>query len=135
MLLHHLVRLDPLSAAMTRGGNSNMKTCLHRALAAAALVVGIVGTAAAQETIKIGVVQPLTGPASASGNYVANGARIAADQINAKGGVLCKKLDLVIEDNKSNPTEAATAAEKLIVRDKVPVLMGAWGSSFTLAVM
>jgi hypothetical protein len=57
------------------------------------------------------------------------------DEINAKGGVLGQKIELVIEDNKSNPTEAASVAEKLMVRDKVPVLMGAWGSSLTLAVM
>jgi branched-chain amino acid transport system substrate-binding protein len=112
-----------------------MKKRWHSTLAALTLAAGLAGGAAAQETIKVGVIQPLTGAASASGNYVANGARIAADQINAKGGVLGRKLELVIEDNKSNPTEAATVAEKLIVRDKVPVLMGAWGSSFTLAVM
>jgi branched-chain amino acid transport system substrate-binding protein len=105
------------------------------AVAAIVLAGGLVTGAAAQETIKIGVIEPLTGAASASGNYVTNGARIAADEINAKGGVLGKKLELVIEDNKSNPTEAAAVAEKLIVHDKVPVLMGAWGSSFTLAVM
>ena len=60
---------------------------------------------AAQDAIKVGVIQPLTGAFAASGNYVANGAKIAADEINAKGGVLGKKLELVIEDNKSNPTE------------------------------
>src|SRR3989449_11130932 len=103
-------------------------------LAAIVLAAGVT-TAAAQESIKVGVIQPLTGAFAASGNYVANGAKIAADEINAKGGVLGKKIELVIEDNKSNPTEAAAVAEKLIVRDKVPVLMGAWGSSFTLAVM
>jgi branched-chain amino acid transport system substrate-binding protein len=91
--------------------------------------------ASAQETIKIGVLEPLTGPFAASGTYVANGAKIAADEINAKGGVLGKKIELIIEDNKSNPTEAASVAEKLMVRDKVPVMMGAWGSSLTLAVM
>ena len=104
------------------------------AFASVVLAAGLASGALAQN-IKIGIIQPLTGPASASGNYVANGARIAADEINAKGGVLGKKIELVIEDNKSNPTEAAAVAEKLIVRDKVPVLMGAWGSSFTLAVM
>ena len=41
----------------------------------------------------------------------------------------------MIEDNKSDPKEAASAAEKLIVRDKVPAIMGAWGSSMTLAAM
>jgi branched-chain amino acid transport system substrate-binding protein len=49
--------------------------------------------------------------------------------------VLGKKIELVIEDNKSNPTEAAAVAEKLITSDKTPVMMGAWGSSLTLAVM
>jgi branched-chain amino acid transport system substrate-binding protein len=104
-------------------------------MAAAAILGGTALSATAQETIKIGVNEPLTGPFAASGNYVTNGAKIAADEINAKGGVLGKKVQLVIEDNKSNPTEAASVAEKLVVRDKVPVMMGAWGSSLTLAVM
>src|SRR3989475_10694780 len=112
-----------------------MRTYAKKAtLAAIALAAGLT-TVAAQETIKVGVIQPLTGAFAASGNYVANGAKIAADEINGKGGVLGKKLELVIEDNKSNPTEAAAVAEKLIVRDKVPVIMGAWGSGFTLAIM
>jgi branched-chain amino acid transport system substrate-binding protein len=101
----------------------------------AMLAGSVISSAIAQETIKIGVNEPLTGAFAASGNYVTNGAKIAADEINAKGGVLGKKIELVIEDNKSNPTEAASVAEKLMVRDKVPVMMGAWGSSLTLAVM
>lgn len=100
----------------------------------ALLSAGVAGQAAAQ-TIKIGVNEPLTGPFAASGTYVVNGAKIAADEINSKGGLLGKKVELVIEDNKSNPTEAAAVAEKLITADKVPVIMGAWGSSLTLAVM
>ncbi len=89
----------------------------------------------AADSIKVGVIEPLTGAVAASGNFVLDGARIAADTINAGGGVMGRQIELVVEDNKSNPTEAAAAAEKLIVRDKVPVLMGAWGSNFTLAVM
>ena len=93
--------------------------------------------AAAQQgdPVKIGVIQPLSGPVAASGNYVRMGAEIARDWINARGGVLGRPVTLLIEDNKSDPKEAATAAEKLIVRDKVPVIMGAWGSSMTLAAM
>ena len=112
-----------------------MKQYTSTAALAAIVLAAAVTTAPAQETIKIGVIQPLTGAFAASGNYVVNGAKIAADEINAKGGVLGKKIELVIEDNKSNPTEAAAVAEKLIARDKVPVMMGAWGSSFTLAMM
>ena len=93
------------------------------------------GQAAAQDTIKIGVTQPLTGAFAASGNYVAQGAKIAEDEINKAGGVLGKKIQLVVEDNKSNPTEAVATIEKLVVKDKVPVVMGAWSSTLTLAVM
>jgi len=103
------------------------------ALGALAALVPIAATA--QDSIKIGVTQPLTGAFAASGNYVANGAGIAADAINAAGGVLGKKIELIVEDNKSNPTEAVATAEKLIVKDQVPVMMGAWGSTLTLAIM
>jgi branched-chain amino acid transport system substrate-binding protein len=110
-------------------------TPVWKTVAAAFAASFIVGTASAQEPIKIGVTQPLTGAFAASGNYVAQGAKIAEEAINAQGGVLGRKIQLVIEDNKSNPTEAAASVEKLISRDKVPVLMGAWSSTLTLAVM
>jgi branched-chain amino acid transport system substrate-binding protein len=114
----------------------NMRTMGMRvALVAASVSCAIAGTATHAQTIKIGVNEPLTGAVAASGNFVVNGAKIAADEINAKGGVLGSKVELVIEDNKSNPTEAVAVAEKLIVRDKVPVMMGAWSSTYTLAVM
>lgn len=114
-----------------------MKTLFYKmalALASTALIF-IAPVVSAAETIKIGVTQPLTGPVAASGNYVVQGAKIAEDLINAKGGVIGKKIQLIVEDNKSNPKEAVSTAEKLIVRDKVPVLMGAWSSTYTLAVM
>src|SRR4030095_5464202 len=103
----------------------------------AALAVGafLAPAGFAQGPIKIGVIEPLSGPVAASGNYVRMGAEIARDWINARGGVNGRKVELVIEDNKSDPKEAASAAEKLIVRDKVPAIMGAWGSSMTLAAM
>src|SRR5262245_26819034 len=108
---------------------------IWQTIAAAAVMSSIAGAAAAQSTIKIGLVQPLTGAFAAGGTDVVEGAKIAADQINASGGVPGKKLELLIEDTKSNPTEAASVAEKLIVRDKVPALMGASASTATLAVM
>jgi branched-chain amino acid transport system substrate-binding protein len=87
------------------------------------------------DVIKIGVSQPLTGAVAASGNYVTQGAMIAESFINANGGINGEQVKLIIEDNKSNPKEAVATAEKLIVRDKVPVMMGAWSSTYTLAVM
>jgi len=112
---------------------------MARLLSMLVVLVGVFLTlpVAAQQgdPVKIGVIQPLSGPVAASGNYIRMGAEIARDWINARGGVLGRPVVLLIEDNKSDPKEAATAAEKLIVRDKVPVIMGAWGSSMTLAAM
>jgi branched-chain amino acid transport system substrate-binding protein len=93
------------------------------------------GTKPNGEAIKIGVIQPLSGPVAASGGYVRSGAEIARDWINDSGGVLGRPIQLLVEDNKSDPKEAASAAEKLIISDRVPALMGAWGSSMTLAAM
>src|SRR6185369_801116 len=112
--------------------NRTIFTSIVAGLVGAALFAG---SAVAQDAIRIGVTQPLTGAFAASGNYVTQGAKIAEDQINAAGGVLGKKIQLIVEDNKSNPTEAVATAEKLISKDKVPVLMGAWSSGLTLAVM
>jgi len=114
---------------------------MRRAAVALSLVVMvglaliIPGAFAQQDPIKIGVIQPLSGSVAASGNYIRMGAEIARDWINGRGGVLGRQVQLLIEDNKSDPKEAATAAEKLIVKDKVPVIVGAWGSSMTLAAM
>lgn len=100
-----------------------------------AVAVALSASAALAEPIKIGINQPLTGSVAASGNFITDGAKLAAEQINANGGLLGEQIELVIEDNKSNPSEAAAAAEKLITRDEVSAMMGAWGSTFTLAVM
>lgn len=102
---------------------------------ALSLVLAMTFAVSAYADIKIGVSEPLTGAVAASGNYVVQGAKIAEDLINAKGGVLGQKIKLIIEDNKSNPKEAVATAEKLIVGDKVQVMMGAWSSTYTLAVM
>jgi branched-chain amino acid transport system substrate-binding protein len=87
------------------------------------------------EPIRFGVDEPLSGPVAASGGYVRNGAEIGRDWINDRGGALGRPLQLNIEDNKSDPKEAANSVEKLIVSDKVPAIMGCWGSSMTLAAM
>ena len=92
------------------------------------------GGAATAETIKIGMVQPLTGFASFGGNTLLNGARMAVEVINAKGGIHGKKLELVPEDGGCLPPKSVNAAEKLIVRDKVSVLLGAYCSSSSGAV-
>lgn len=85
--------------------------------------------------IKIGVLEPLSGAVAAAGQSVVAGAKLAVEFVNSQGGINGRRIELLIEDHKNDPAEAVNAATKLITRDKVPVLMGAWGSSVTLAVM
>ena len=107
----------------------------RRAALASGLSLPFIRTSFAAEPVKIGMTQPLTGAVAASGNFVANGAKIAVEVLNRTGGVLGTPIELILEDNKSNPREAVAAVEKLVLRDKVPVLIGAWSSTYTLAIM
>ncbi|MDB5798855.1 MAG: branched chain amino acid family transporter, periplasmic ligand binding protein [Paucimonas sp.] len=95
------------------------------------------GSAMAQQssTIKIGLVQPLTGSVAYNGTADVEGSKLAVEERNAKGGVLGKKIELVIEDGQCKPANSVNAAEKLIQKDKVVALSGAFCSSATAAVM
>ncbi|MCA0214643.1 MAG: ABC transporter substrate-binding protein [Proteobacteria bacterium] len=90
---------------------------------------------AAQQTIKIGVIEPLTGSVAYNGQASLNGAKLAVERRNAAGGVLGRKIELVIEDGQCRPANSVNAAEKLIQRDKVVAVQGAFCSSATAAVM
>jgi len=72
-----------------------------------------------EEVIKIGVTAALTGPNSFLGQHLKNGLLMAQEEINNAGGVNGKKIQLIIEDTKTNPTEASSAINKLIYIDKV----------------
>ncbi len=75
--------------------------------------------AQAQDTLKIGLIQPLTGSVAYNGTADANGARLAVKERNANGGVLGKQVELIIEDGQCSPANSVNAAEKLIQRDRV----------------
>jgi branched-chain amino acid transport system substrate-binding protein len=92
-------------------------------------------SAYAEDTVKIGIIQPLTGSVAYNGTTDVNGIKLALGEINAKGGVLGKKVELVIEDGQCKPANTVNAAEKLTQRDKVVALIGAFCSSATAAIM
>ena len=92
------------------------------------------GSVSAAEPIKIGVIYPLTGPAAAAGSYQKAGVEIARDKFNAEGGVIGRQVQLFVEDGANDPSQSVSAAEKLVTRDKVDLMIAAWGSSPTLAV-
>jgi len=85
-----------------------------------------------QGSYKIGVMYPLSGDGAAYGIPLQATTKIAADEINAKGGVNGKKLELIYEDSKCNPKDGNAAAQKLINIDKVKVIIGGACSGETL---
>ena len=107
----------------------------HRILAAALLAAGLVPAAAAAEnTIKIGFPMPLSGPASVYGVPITKGAEMAVQEINAKGGVLGRKLELLERDSKANADEAVRLARELIIKNNVDFMSGTLTSAEAPAV-
>ena len=83
-------------------------------------------------TIPVGEFASLTGKEAAFGQSSHKGTLLAIEEINAAGGVLGKKLELISEDNRTTPGESATIARKLISRDKVVALLGEVASGRSL---
>ena len=105
---------------------------LHRFPWPLAAVLALAGPAAAQDAIRIGEVASLTGKDAAFGQSAHEGTLLAVEQLNAAGGLLGRPLELVTEDNQCKQGESATAARKLISRDKVVALLGEVASSRSL---
>ena len=83
------------------------------------IVCGLFVLTSYADTIKIGINAPLTGFAASDGKSALNGAKLAAEQINAAGGVLGKKIELVVYDDQASPKHSVPIATKLIEKDKV----------------
>jgi len=101
-------------------------------LISCAVVLGL-SPASAQDTIKIGDLNSYKAMASGTVHYK-RGAELAIEQINAAGGVLGRKLELVSREDNANPGDAVRAAEELVARDKVALLSGTVLSNVGLAV-
>jgi len=94
-------------------------------ISAVALAAALsLGAAQAADPIKIGVAEALSGGAAQYGISIRNGFQMAADEINAAGGVNGSKIELVIEDEQGKKDEAINAFKKLIFQDKALMLFG-----------
>jgi len=112
--------------AHTKGGGMNFnnkhkfndqrrRTLKHMAAGAGALSLARAGIATAQQdTLKIGVIYPLSGTIAQLGNNQLAGARVAAEQFNRAGGVLGRKVELVVRDDKASPAESALVGRELM---------------------
>ncbi len=104
----------------------------HLSLAAAAAVLGLAALpVSAQESVNVGTVLPLTGTNATVGEDMRRAVALAVEKVNADGGVLGKKFNVIVEDSGGNVTGALNAARKLVSVDKVPVVIGAYISSVT----
>jgi branched-chain amino acid transport system substrate-binding protein len=97
------------------------------------LSFAVVSTAQAADTVKVGAAVALSGSIAVYGEGFKKAIDLAAEEVNAAGGIKGKKLEIVYEDNKSSPKDCVTAVRKLVTVDKVSVIIGPAGSSNFMA--
>src|ERR1700722_14236553 len=105
------------------------------AAAAAAGSFAVALPAFAQETLKVGLVAAMSGQSAKSGEAIVRGLSLAIDEINAKGGVLGKKVELVVRDDESNPAKGVIAARELVQREKVAAFFGGLDTPVSIAIV
>ncbi|WP_353236324.1 transporter substrate-binding protein, partial [Diaphorobacter ruginosibacter] len=106
----------------------NRRGTLTTLAASLALGLGLSAAAHAQDTIKVGVLHSLSGTMAISETVLKDTVLMAIDDINAKGGVLGRKLEPVVVDPASNWPLFAEKAKQLLTQDKVAVVFGCWTS-------
>ena len=94
----------------------------------------VCSTVYAQSTIKVGIVDTYTGPPTTFTMDVLDGFKLAVNKINAKGGVLGKKIEYATRDEKFKPDIGLAMAKELVLKEKADILMGTINSATTLAI-
>jgi len=105
-----------------------------KAFACLAILCWLCGQSYAAESIKIGSMNALTGPFGVLGVDQSKAAKLAVDHINKDGGILGRKVEILIRDDEMSPSTAARVARKLVLEDKVNFLVGANGSPAAMSV-
>jgi branched-chain amino acid transport system substrate-binding protein len=105
----------------------------HSLLAALAATLAIAAPAAAQEPVRIGAFLSVTGPAAFLGDPEQKTLEMYVDKLNAAGGVLGRKLQLVAYDDGGDAEKARTFAKRLIEQDKVDLIVGGTTTGTTMA--
>ncbi len=105
-------------------------------LAGVALSLTIAAPAfAADDTVKLGLVAAMSGQSAKSGEAIVRGLSLAIDEINAKGGLLGKKVELLVRDDESNPAKGVIAARELVQREKVAAFFGGLDTPVSVAIV
>ena len=101
-------------------------------LALLAGAVAVTQTGYAQQAIKIGAINPYSGPLALYGTEVGRGYELAVEQANAAGGVMGRKIELVRGD-AANPQQGIATVEQLATKDKVDLFIGTYASAVSNA--
>lgn len=114
----------------------NLQRLLFPVAAAATLNLAMIhGAQAVEPPIKVGLVAALSGQSAKSGEALTRGLSMAINEVNARGGVLGRQLELVRRDDESNPSKGMLAVRELVQREKVTVLFGGLDTPVSLAIV
>ena len=91
--------------------------------------------AQAQEPIKIGLVTALSGQSARAGEAITRGLQVAIDELNAAGGVLGRKFELIRRDDEATPAKGVIAARELVFKEKVALLFGGLDTPVSMAIV
>jgi len=97
-------------------------------------LIGVGPLTAEEKPIYIGILAPITGTQAVMSEDLITGSRLAQEEINAAGGVLGRRLELIIEDTETRPAPGMDAARKLVGVDRVPVISGGFSSGVALPI-
>ncbi|MGH7331218.1 MAG: ABC transporter substrate-binding protein, partial [Candidatus Rokuibacteriota bacterium] len=107
---------------------SKVGTALLAAILVSASAIGLVALVEAQPPFRIGATPSQTGVYAALGQNQLRGYQLCVKHTNEKGGVLGRKLELVVYDDESDPATAVRLYERLITQNKVDQVLGPYGS-------
>lgn len=113
----------------------NMGRGLRLAMGTVAAIAIMSFGAQAQETIKMGGIMSLTGGGASIGKVAETAWKLAVEEINAAGGILGKKVELVLADTTTDPTHAVSEVRRLIDNEKIQVLVGPATSQETIPIV
>src|SRR5229473_6374974 len=105
------------------------------ATGAALLSFAALPAKADDDTVKLGLVAAMSGQSAKSGEAIVRGLSLAIDEINARGGLLGKKVELLVRDDESNPAKGVIAARELVQREKVVAFFGGLDTPVSVAIV
>jgi branched-chain amino acid transport system substrate-binding protein len=111
----------------------NLRACMVAMVIILSAGFAYAETGVTQDTIKVGVISDLTGPAAIGGIGMADGITSFFNELNEKGGIHGRKVQAIVEDCAYSPAKAVTAAKKLMTNDQIFAFVSSWGTAPTTA--